>query len=85
MAGMAEMTGMTEMAGMAEFVGSEGCRPRCKNLGTEDFVKSAMQAIQRHIFPNRMFLGRLENTDLRTCANCKQLTARHLQKHQVPK
>ena len=64
---------------------AKAARPRCKNLGTEDFAKTAMQAIQRHISPNRMFLGRLENTDLRTCANCKQLTARHLQKHQVPR
>ena len=64
---------------------AKAARPRCKNLGTGCFAKTAMQAIQRYIFQNRMFLGRLKNTDLRTCANCKQLTARHLQKHQVPK
>lgn len=46
-------------------------QPRCKNLGTEDFAKSALQAIQRHIFRNRLFFGRLKNIDLRTYANCK--------------
>ena len=56
---------------------------RCKNLRTGYFTKTAMQATQRHIFWRRLFFGRLKNTDLRTCANCKQLTAIHFQKHPV--
>ena len=70
---------------MAEAVGSESCPARCKNLGTTGFTKTAMQAIQWHIFRNSLFFGRLRNIDLRTCANCKQLTVKYLQKHPVPR
>ena len=59
-------------------------RCRCKNLGTTGFAETAMQATRRHIFRRRLFFGRLKNTDLRTCANCKRLTVRHFKKHPVP-
>ena len=60
-------------------------RPRCKNLGTTGFAKTALQAIQRHIFRRRLFFGRLKNIDLRTYANCKQLAVMLFQKHLVPR
>ena len=60
-------------------------RCRCKNLGTTGFAETAMQATRRHIFRRRLFFGRLKNTDLRTCANCKRLTVRHFKKHLVPR
>lgn len=60
-------------------------RCRCKNLRTEGFAETALQATQRHVFQNSMFLSRLKSIDLRTCADCKQLKARHFQKHLVPR
>ena len=86
---MTELAVMVELTVMVKFVGGEGCPvakaawSRCKNLRTGSFAKTAMQAIQWHIFRNRLFLDRLKNIDLRTCANCKQLTVRYLQKHPV--
>ena len=60
-------------------------RQRCKNLGTTGFAETALQATQRHIFRSRLFLGRLKSTDLRTCANCKRLIVKYLQKCLVPR